>query len=79
MTKNSKEGYKTVCLFKDNGRYRDDVFVAVNGRGFTVRRGEPVQVPPEVEEVLTNGQNQDLYAMRVMEENAGRWQEAQQA
>ena len=26
-------------LFKDNGQYKDDVFVAVNGRTFQIVRG----------------------------------------
>ena len=36
----------TIRLFKDNERYRDDVFVSVNGRTFQIKRGVEVQVPP---------------------------------
>ena len=32
-------------LFKDNGQYKDDVFVAVNGRTFQIVRGVEVEVP----------------------------------
>lgn len=49
----------TVRLFKDSGRYRDDVFVAVNGETFLVRRGVDVEVPDYVAEVLRQSQEQD--------------------
>ena len=41
-----------IRLFKDNDKYKDDVFVAVNGRSFQIKRGETVQVPAYVAEVL---------------------------
>ena len=44
-----------IHLFKDNGRYKDDVFVGVNG-------GVDVEVPPEVAEVLEHSQMQDMAA-----------------
>ena len=42
----------TIRLFKDNERYKDDVFVAINGRSFQIKRGESVQVPKCVADVL---------------------------
>ena len=38
------EEYVTVKLFKDNGKYKDDVFVAVNGEGCNIPRGIPVKI-----------------------------------
>lgn len=35
----------TVKLFKDGEKYNDDVFVAVNGNNYQIKRGETVQVP----------------------------------
>ena len=35
----------SVKLFKDNNKYKDDVFVAVNGVGMLVPRGKEVQIP----------------------------------
>ena len=35
----------TVKLFKDNDKYKDDVFVAVNGGGIIVPRGKEVPIP----------------------------------
>lgn len=56
----------TIRLFKDNERYRDDVFVSVNGRTFQIKRGVEVQVPRYVQEVLDNSMSQDMVA-------AARW------
>jgi len=48
-----------VKLFKDNGRYKGDLFVSVNGVNYKIRRGVEVEVPPEVAEVLENSRRQD--------------------
>ncbi len=56
-----------VRLFKDNGRYKNDVFVSVNGRNYQIRRGEEVEVPAEVAEVLEHSANQDALTARRME------------
>ena len=57
---------ETIQLFKDNGRYKGDVFVSVNGRNYQIRRGVSVTVPAEVAEVLEHSQMQDeLTAARI--------------
>ena len=48
-----------ISLFQDNGRYKGDLFVSVNGVNYKIRRGVEVQVPPEVAEVLEHSQMQD--------------------
>lgn len=48
-----------IKLFKDNGRYKEDLFVSVNGVNYKIRRGVEVEVPPEVAEVLEHSQMQD--------------------
>lgn len=50
-----------IRLFKDNGRYKGDLFVSVNGVSYKIRRGVEVEVPPEVAEVLEHSQRQDEY------------------
>ena len=47
-----------VKLFRDSGRYTDDVFVCVNGHPYLIKRGETVMVPPAVAEVLRNAEEQ---------------------
>jgi hypothetical protein len=61
----------TVKLFKDNRRYKGDVFVSVNGRRYQIQRGVEVEVPAEVAEVLEHSQHQDdLTAARIAEAEA---------
>ncbi len=56
-----------IKLFKDNGQYKDDVFVAVNGRTFQIMRGVEVEVPDYVEEVLRHSETQDARTAELME------------
>lgn len=48
-----------IKLFKDNSRYKEDLFVSVNEVNYKIRRGVEVEVPPEVAEVLEHSQMQD--------------------
>ena len=48
-----------IKLFKDNSRYKEDLFVSVNGVNYKIRRGVEVEAPPEVAEVLEHSQMQD--------------------
>ena len=61
-----------VHLFKDGGKYKDDVFVAVNGKTYQIQRGVTVKVPKFVKEVLDNSMKQDMaaYAYMAEKENA---------
>ena len=47
-----------VKLFKDNDRYKDDVFVSVNGESFQIQRGVEVEVPDYIAEVLAHAAEQ---------------------
>lgn len=49
-------------LFKDSGRYKDDVFVAVNGVGINVPRGKKVMVKRKYALVIENSLKQDRKA-----------------
>ncbi len=57
----SASGCSSIRLFKDNSRYKGDLFVSVNGVNYKIRRGVEVEVPPEVAEVLEHSQQQDEY------------------
>jgi len=62
---NAKKYYEElVCvkLFKDNNRYRDDVFVSVNGVGMIVPRGVEVRIPRKYAEALWNSEQQNSFA-----------------
>ena len=51
-----------IRLFKDNSRYKGDLFVSVNGVSYKIRRGVEVEVPPEVAEVLEHREDRGVSA-----------------
>ena len=61
----------TVKLFKDSNKYKDDVFVAVNGVGMIVPRGVEVQIPRKYAEVLHNSEQQSSFAVEFSEKLSG--------
>lgn len=48
-----------VQLFKDSGRYKEPLYVAVNGKNFVIPRGVPVDVPYYVAKVIEQSQRAD--------------------
>lgn len=48
-----------VRIFKDRGKYADDVTVGVNGKIFKIQRGKEVLVPYYVKAVLDASAEQD--------------------
>lgn len=62
-----KEKMVKIKLFKDKEKYKDDVFVGVNGRTWLIQRGVEVEVPECVAEVLANAERQRKQAEERME------------
>ena len=60
-----------IRLFKDNNKYKEPVYVGVNGRGYLIQRGETVMVPEEVKEVLENSMKQDEYTAKLIDRESG--------
>lgn len=54
-------------LFKDSDKYKDDVFVAVNGVGCLIPRGKKVRVKRKYALALENSFNQDKKASDLIE------------
>lgn len=47
---------------------KDDVYVAVNGKSYLIKRGEEVEVPESVVEVLKNSEEMLALAMEFEEQ-----------
>lgn len=68
-----KEQNKTVIIRLPLSRgEREDVYVAVNGRSYLIRRGEAVEVPASVAEVLARRERMLEESMRYEAEAASR-------
>lgn len=59
-----------VRLFKDNNKYKDDVYVSVNGDNVIIKRGERVMVKRKFAEVLENSDMQDYETSKLIEKKS---------
>lgn len=62
-----------VKLFKDNGKYKDPVFVGVNGETIAIERGVRVKIKRKFAEVLDNSDKQDYETAMLIEQKSGEW------
>lgn len=65
--------YVEVRLFKDNEKYKDDVYVAINGKNCVIRRGVWTRIRRKFALLLDQSEIQDLYTAELMEREAGRF------
>ena len=59
-----------IRLFKDNNKYQDDVFVAVNGETCQIQRGVKVKIKRKFAEVLENSDIQDYETSLLIEKKS---------
>jgi hypothetical protein len=71
--------YVAVKLFRDNDRYKDDVYVAVNGRNCVIKRGEWVKIKRKFALVLDQSEIQDMQTAEYLEAEQARFREAEEA
>ena len=68
------EEYVTIKLFKDNDKYNDDVFVAVNGEGCNIPRGIPQKIKRKFARNLELSDLQDAKTAQFMDEKANEFE-----
>lgn len=66
-------------LFKDTKDYKDDVFVAVNGKTYQIKRGVKVMVPRFVAQVLQESHAQDMKTATMILEKENEYMESAKA
>ena len=66
-TKNDPNELVEFEAFYDGDKYKDDIFVAVNGRRWQIKRGVKVKIPRYVYEVIQNSAEQDKETADLME------------
>ena len=59
--------YVSVKLFRDNDKYKDDVYVAVNGKNCVIKRGEWVKIRKKFALVLDQSEIQDMKTAEFLE------------
>ena len=65
--------YVEVRLFKDNDKYKDDVYVAINGKNCIIRRGVWTRIRRKFALLLDQSEIQDLRTAELMEQEASRF------
>ena len=68
--------YISVKLFKDNDKYKDDVYVAVNGQNCIIKRGEWVKTTSRVRSYNCASEIQDMKTAEFIEREQKRFSEA---
>ena len=63
----------TVRLFRDNGSYKEDKIVTVNGETVRIPRGEDVTIPRRFALVLAQGEAQDARTGALIERETARF------
>ena len=71
--------YVAVKLFRDNDRYKDDVYVAVNGDNCVNKRGEWVKIKRKFALVLDQSEIQDMQTAEYLEAEQNRFRESELA
>ena len=62
-----------IKLFKDSGKYKDDVFVSCNGESVGIQRGVRVKIKRKHAEILDNSEHQDYETAQLIEQKSGEW------
>lgn len=73
--KQQADDYIAVTLPRATGMEEDFVFVGLNGKGYTIRRGQSVRVPRPVADILREARRQQQRQedfIRRQQENAAR-------
>lgn len=59
-----------IQLFKDKDRYKDDVYVCVNGERLLIKRGENVEIPRKFALVLEQSARQDVATANLIDQKS---------
>ena len=66
-----------VKLFKDNNKYKDDVFVSVNGENCVIKRGVEVLVKRKFADVLDKSDLQDYETSMLIEKKSNEFKKSE--
>lgn len=62
--------------FKDNGKYKDDLVVGINGKLWRIQRGVEVMIPRNVREVIYQSMDQDAATANLIERESNAYNDA---
>ncbi len=62
--------------FKDNGKYKDDLVVGINGKLWRIQRGVEIMIPRNVREVIYQSMDQDAATANLIERETSAYNDA---
>lgn len=65
----------TIELFKDDYRYKEPLFVGINGRFMLIQRGVPVEVDDYVADFIEQQKSEEARIMRKVEQEEREYQD----
>ena len=68
------EEYVEIKLFKDSGKYKDDVYVCVNGENCVIKRGIKTKIKKKFALVLEQSDMQDYLTGQLMDSKAAEYE-----
>lgn len=69
------EEYVELKLFRDNDKYKDDVYVAVGDQNCVIKRGVPVRIKRKFYLALEETDEQDFKTAKLIERESGKYKE----
>lgn len=72
ITRKKEDDYVELNLFKDGARYKDDVFVGINGTMCQIKRGVPVKVKRAYARIIGASENEVAKVNSAMVEADGK-------
>lgn len=67
-----------ITLFKDTGKYSEDVTVTINGVTYQIQRGVPVEVPRYVADIIRQSEKQDLHTANMIQKLTSEYEKKSQ-
>ena len=61
------DGMVSFFAFKDDGKYKDDIVVGLNGKIYRIQRGKYVRIPKDVYDIIRQSMAQDAATAEYLE------------
>lgn len=72
------DGMVSFFAFKDDGKYKDDIVVGLNGKIYRIQRGKYVRIPKDVYAIIRQSMAQDAATAEYLESKSREYEAVKQ-
>lgn len=72
------DGMVSFFAFKDDGKYKDDIVVGLNGKIYRIQRGKYVRIPKDVYDIILQSMAQDAATAEYLESKSREYEAVKQ-